>query len=158
MIWTAIVTFESRIILESFNFCNTISLEQLLQNFRRVNFINLLRVKCQVAFVFYRCMYLYPVFSCIFSDFFLKLSCIVLHLRSKLSCKIPRTVLYCPALSHSLTRKILYTPWFENLICFPQKLNRHIQDEALYNGRMLGILLLVCSLHCLENFSPNMVV
>ena len=76
MIWTAIVTFESRIILESFNFCNTISLEQLLQNFRRVNFINLLRVKCQVAFVFYKCMYLYPVFSCIFSDFFFE---IVLH-------------------------------------------------------------------------------
>ena len=70
MIWTAIVTFESRIILESFNFCNTISLEQLFQNFRRVNFIKLLRVKCQVAFVFYRFMYLYPVFSCIFSDFF----------------------------------------------------------------------------------------
>ena len=110
MIWTAIVTFESRIILESFNFCNTISLEQLLQNFRRVNFINLLRVKCQVAFVFYRCVYLYPVFSCIFSDFFFE---IVLHCPSLRVKNVLQKTLKCPSLScmvHFLKNKSLYTP------------------------------------------------
>ena len=113
MIWTAIVTFESRIILESFNFCNTISLEQLFQNFRRVNFINLLRVKCQVAFVFYRFMYLYPVFSCIFSDFFFFFFEIVLHCPSLRVKTVLQKTLKCPSLScmvHFLKNKILYTP------------------------------------------------
>ena len=33
MIWTAVLTFESRIIWQSFNFCNTISLKELYQKF-----------------------------------------------------------------------------------------------------------------------------
>ena len=44
---------------------------------------------------------------------------------------------------------------FESLIYFSYyRLNQHIQDEALYNKRMLeATLLLVCSLHWFGNFS-----
>ena len=46
---------------------------------------------------------------------------------------------------------------FESLIYSPHRLNNHVQDLVLYNGRMLeGTLLLVCSLHWFGNFSLNM--
>ena len=38
MIWTAVLTFESRIIWQSFNFCNTISLKELYQKFISFSF------------------------------------------------------------------------------------------------------------------------
>ena len=49
--------------------------------------------------------------------------------------------------------------WFVSLIYFLHRLNCHIQDEALYNRRMLeGNLLLVCSLHWFWNFSLNKII
>ena len=43
-----------------------------------------------------------------------------------------------------------------SLIYFLHRCNCHIQDEALYNRRMLeGTLRLGCSLHGFENFSLN---
>ena len=49
-----------------------------------------------------------PCILLYFQWFFLKLSCIGLHLGSKLSCKNPQNVLSCPELSYFLRKKKLY--------------------------------------------------
>ena len=64
---------------------------------------------------------------------------------------------FCICLFNFLICKLLYK--FEDLIYFSPRLNHHIQDEVLRNGRMLQVtLLLVWSLHWLGNFSVKMLI
>ena len=132
MIWTAFLTFESRIIWESFNFCHTNSLRELYQKimlfsfclyhlvyydvsqiygFFDITLLSLLIVMCHSNWSFFigvrtdtLYFHVFLVFFCLFL-FFLRFSCIVLHLGSKFSRKDPQNVLHCPALSNVLWKK-----------------------------------------------------